>query len=154
MVPDKKELFKEAIKLELNVSKLYGLFSDIFEDDRKFWLQLSIEEVNHATLLITASKEYSNINLELDELLYSNFEELRKTNVELEQLKTEYAINPPDKKTAYNTALNIEQSNQEKQFSIFMEKFPPKSKAMKLFQSLNGDNKNHIERIKNLIKKS
>ena len=153
MDPDQKELFKEAIQIELNVSKLYRLYSELFEDDRKFWLKLSIEEMNHATLLKSGMEEFIDINLFPDELVYNNLNELKQVNYVIKQLKDEYFTNPPDKKKAYDIALSIEESNQEKQFSIFM-KIPPKSKAIKLFQSLNGDNTNHIERINNLIKKS
>ena len=152
MDPHQIELFKEAIQLELNVSKLFSLYSELFEDDRKFWLQFSSEEKNHATLLQTGLDDFLDTDLFPIELFYSDIEELRQVNNVLIQLKDEYSTNPPDKRTAYDMALSIEESNQEKQFNIFISKSPPESKAMKLFQTLNGDNKNHIERIKELIK--
>jgi rubrerythrin len=153
MESDQKELFKEAMQVELNVSKLYRLYSEIFKEDSNFWQQLSIEEMNHATLIKTGIEEFLDNNLFPEELVFTNLNELKQINYVIKQLKEEYSKNPPDKNVAYDIALNIEQSNQEKQFSMFIEKTPPESKAMKLFQSLNGDNKNHIQRIRNLIKK-
>ena len=153
MEPDQIELFKEAIQVELNLSKLYCLYSEIYKDDGNFWLQLSTEEMNHATLLKTGMDEFSDMNLFPDELYHEDLDELKQVNYVLKQMKEAYSQNPIDKKIAYNIALNLEESNQEKQYNIFMNKIPPESKAMKLFQSLNGDNKNHIERIKNLINK-
>jgi rubrerythrin len=154
MEPVQIGLFKEAIELELNVSGLYRVYSEIFEDDSKFWLQFSNEEKNHAILLQTALDQYLNTNLFPIELFYSDIEELRQVNNVLKQLKEEYSGNPPDKKTAYAMALSIEESNQEKQFNLFIDKTPPGSKALKLFQSLNDDNKNHVERIKSLVNKT
>ena len=37
-------LIEESIKIESNVSELYGLFYQIFEEDKDFWWQLKIEE--------------------------------------------------------------------------------------------------------------
>ena len=45
------QLLEESIKLELNVSKLYGIFSSAFPEDADFWKKLSLEEENHAVLI-------------------------------------------------------------------------------------------------------
>ena len=48
---EKKELLEEAIQLESNVSGLYRLYSEQFEEDSEFWKQMAKEEVEHAALL-------------------------------------------------------------------------------------------------------
>ena len=147
------QLFQAAIQVELTVSKIYQLFSTIFKQDQKFWLQLANEEKNHATLLRYGLEEYRNIDLFPQELLYSDIDQIIEFNKNLEKYLIEYSRNLPDQKTAYHFALQIEFSNKEKQYGIFMEKTPPESKLIRLFQMLNGENKDHIKRIKQIIEK-
>ncbi len=153
MEPKQKELFNEAIRIELNIYKIYSLFSLLFNQDKEFWLQLSKEEMNHATLLRIGMEEYWDLDLFPKDLLYPYLERLKEFNYELEKYLDQYANHRPNRETAYKMALNLELANQEKQFNTFMEKIPPESKVMKLFQTLNGENKDHIQRIKNLIEK-
>ena len=118
------QLFQRAIQVELTVSKIYNLFSTIFKQDRKFWQKLAKEEKNHAILLRSGLLEYWDINLFPQELLYSDINQLIAFNKDLEKYLSEYSIHHPDQKTAYHFALQIELSNQEKQYSYTLPGFP------------------------------
>ena len=40
------EIFKEYFLMEKYISKLYILYSEIFKEDKEFWIKLSLEEEN------------------------------------------------------------------------------------------------------------
>ncbi|MCF8368145.1 MAG: hypothetical protein K9G76_03825 [Bacteroidales bacterium] len=46
-----EKLFKNAILLELKMAHLYLLFKEMFKEDVEFWWKLSLEEINHASLI-------------------------------------------------------------------------------------------------------
>ena len=46
-----KQIIDESVQLELNVTKLYKIFNQAFQEDANFWWTLSEEEENHANLI-------------------------------------------------------------------------------------------------------
>lgn len=83
-------LVNEAIALELNASRLYALFQDLFPDDGEFWQALSIEEENHANLLRNGRRLFLPEGRFPRELLPESLEPLVEKNRELESLFDRY----------------------------------------------------------------
>ncbi len=48
-----KQFIDMTIQLELNMSELYQFFYVKFPEDAQFWWSLSVEEINHASLIRT-----------------------------------------------------------------------------------------------------
>ena len=146
------QLIHESIQLELNVAELYKIFNQAFKKDAVFWFELFIEEENHASLF----KDMEKIDiLPIEffmEILSPLLEELKEKNKNIASFIAEYKLNPPSRETAFNVALEIEQSAGEIHFQKFMEK-ESKSPIVQLFQRLNEDDKNHIARLRNYMEK-
>ncbi len=141
------QLIDESIKLELNVADIYMIFYNTFPEDSGFWLELVLEERNHADLIKSGRGTFLLPLQFPSELLASSVQMLYKTNKKLVSLLKEYKEKPPSRKSAFNIALNIEKSAGELHFQLAMEKSPTSS-IMKIFQELNKDNKDHINRIR------
>ena len=145
------QLAHEAIQLELNVAKLYIIFRDICPDDSEFWWQLVIEENNHAALLRSGVEFFMDAGLFPAEILPPFISDLQKANGKLVSLLEQYDKNPPTREGAFNVALETERSAGEIHFQGIMKKSTD-SRTLKLFQTLNKDDKNHAERIQAYMK--
>lgn len=144
-------LLDESIEIELNVSKLYLLYSKIFSEDKDFWWKIALEEQNHAALL-KSGKEYLEFGIFPEETVYHDLKKLVESNSEIKGLIENYERRPPLMDEAYRAALRLEESASEIYFQKIMEK-DSDSKVIKIFQGLNSMNKNHAERIKSLMLK-
>ena len=144
---DVLKYFAEAIKLELNVAELYLLFSQTFPEDRQFWWKLSWEENNHASL-IESEKMFYKVNAFPDELFSVDIEELVKINDSFILIMEHFKSNPI-KETAFKIALELENSAIELHYQMLAES-TTNSRAINLFKELNGLDKDHAKRIKEL----
>ncbi len=77
------EIIDTAVKLELNVSKLYALFSRAFEEDKDFWQKLSEEEEGHALLLKSAKNAFASSEYFPPEILAQDVNEMIHHNLQL-----------------------------------------------------------------------
>lgn len=139
------EYIDEAIKLELNVSNLYQLFSYAFEEDKDFWWQLVIEEKNHASLL-RSGLTFLEHDVFPDELIPDNIELLQSSNLKVEGFIESF--NPKwTRIEALNAAIDLENSAGELHFQNFMrsKKF---SEIGTIFKNLNGLDIDHSRRIR------
>ncbi len=145
---DKKlsQLIDESIKLELNVSEIYMFFCNTFPEDSEFWQKLVLEEKNHADLIKSGKDRFLLPGQFPCELLVSSVQTLCKTNNKLISLLKKYNEKPPSRESAFNIALNIEQSAGELHFQLAIEK-PPNSRIMEVLQVLNNGCKDHANRI-------
>lgn len=141
-----KQLFDEAILLEMNAAQLYDIFRWEFPEDAFFWAKLSIEERNHAALLEAGRDHFSPLDCFPRDLLVPSVDEFIEVNEKISRLIQQYNENPPSREEAFNCALLLEKSNGELHFQQFManKKGDPLDS---LFQKLNMDNKDHAERI-------
>jgi hypothetical protein len=143
-------LFNEAIRVERNIASFYSLIATHFKDDQLFWQMLSEEEKHHAKIL------ESGLELLLEQSLFPNaiqdldIKELKATNDTLEEKIAECKEKAPDKKEAYSYALELEQASLE---FFFQQTASGKSdeKAIKIFDNLVGFDKDHAQRIQDLI---
>ena len=140
-----EELIDICIKLELNVSKLYRLFSRTFDEDRDFWHKLS-EEEGHALLLKGAKNALASSKYFPTAMLPKDVDELIHHNLQLERTVYRFKTNPPSRELALQTAYKLELSVGEIHYQKAMSQANP-SGFLKIFQELNADDKDHAERI-------
>jgi hypothetical protein len=134
----------EAVKIELNMSRLYSIFSEYIDEDRAFWNRLETEERNHAALLKTA-KEFVNFNKFPNNLVPENLEALVESNRLILETIDQF-IGNPGREMAFSLAIELEKSAGEVHFQHFMEE-KPNDKVAEIFQQLNRSDKDHAERI-------
>jgi len=143
------EIINESIDLEKNVAELYRLFHELFPVDRDFWWTLYNEELNHASIL-KVCLDFIRTGLGCEDMIYPDIHELKYLNSELVRKRREYAETPPDKKTAYRYAIHIESMAYEMHYNDVMNNEYP-SEVVEVFKKLNGDDKDHAERIQKLL---
>jgi len=145
------QLIDEAFKLELNVAALYMSFHHTFPEDSSFWWNLALEEKNHAALLKTGMQHFMQHGLFPYQIVNTTVEALVQANNELERLLEKQKETPLSRESAFNLAIKLEESAGEIHFQYAMEK-EPDSLAMKLFASLNKDDKDHVRRIREYMR--
>ena len=143
-------LFNEAIRVERNIAAFYALCATHFKDDQLFWQMLSEEEEHHAKILESGLELLLEQNLFPDAILDLDIKELKETNSMLEEKIAESKERMPDKKDAYTYALELEQASLEFFFQQTVSDKADK-KATKIFDNLVGFDKDHAQRIQDLI---
>ncbi len=142
---------KESVEMELNVGDVYQLFSVKFLEDYDFWWKISIEEMNHAAVIETINDDFiTGIILPTDSI-EKQVEGLRQMNLIVKERIDQYKLNPPTRLEAFKYGFELENSIGELHFELFMTE-EPNSPLYKIFQKLNGDDKNHAIRIDNYMK--
>ena len=141
------ELLDVSIAHELNISKLYTLFQELFEEDEDFWWQLSMEEQSHAALLRNEKTILNPSGTLPENLLATDLEALKVSNANLESLIDALTLNPPSREEAFMTAYDLEQSIGELHYQEFMNR-KSCSLSDELFKQLNQEDKDHADRIK------
>lgn len=145
------ELMNESIKLEFHLADLYLIFSKALPGDCAFWYQLHMEEINHASIIQSAREAWLSGRNPPLEILCPNVEELIELNKKVASLLEQYRENHPSRETAFNLALDLEESPGEAHLQNAMDQ-PPSSPLMELFQMLNGDGKKHASRIRTYMR--
>lgn len=140
-------LINEAIVLELNVSRLYAFFGELFPEDEEFWQVLSIEEEKHALLLKAGRAHFVPQNMFPREILPESVLPLIEQNRELGRIMRDYEISPPSRQEAFKLAIALEESVGEIHYQRAMAE-SARTSAMKVFQSLNKDDRDHADRIR------
>ncbi len=143
-------LFNEAIRVERNIASFYTLCATHFKEDQLFWQMLSEEEEHHAKILESGLELLLEQNLFPDSILGLDIEELKATNNKLEEKIAECKEKMPGKKEAYTYALELEQASLEFFFQQTASK-KADEKALKIFDNLVGFDKDHAQRIQDLI---
>lgn len=144
------ELLDLSIAHEINISRLYTLFHELFEEDEDFWWQLSIEERSHAALLRNEKNIRTPLKALPENLLSSDLEALKSSNTKIESLIDDYTGNPPTREEALQTAYDLEQSVGEIHYQEFMNS-KSCSLSDELFKQLNLEDKDHADRIKSYM---
>jgi len=146
--PNLRRLIEEAIKLELNMAKIYLSFSRRFAGDANFWGQIATEEGNHAALLKIGEQYFLDDGIFPSELVDTSLESLMSANSELECILGQEGGTPPSRAFAFNFALRFEESAGEIHFQHAMQNAEHPSEAIKILQSLNEADKDHANRIR------
>ena len=150
---DKKlsRILDETIRLELNVADLYLSFGQAFAEDKDFWLQLAVEEKNHAALLRSGKLESLDKEQFPAKALTTNLDALIKVNKEIKALVKEHKRKPPSRASAFEIAIKVEESTGEIDFSCFMAQ-QADSLALKLFTRVNSEDKDHARRLRTYMR--
>ena len=141
-----RQIVDESIMLELNVAELYKIFNQAFPEDAVFWWKLFEEEENHATLIRKAGAIEIQHDGILTKMLPLTLQEIKEANKEIVSFIVEYESNPPSRETAFNVALEIENSAGEVYFQRFINK-KTDNILIQLFQKLNNEDKDHVARL-------
>jgi len=139
------DYLEEGVKNELNVSELYATFYYLCPEDYQFWWDLSMEEVNHASLL-KSGIEFCKVGYFPIEISDNDIEEIIELNDRLPNIIEEFKNNPSRKK-AFEIAIELENSVGEIHYQKLMDSSND-DKLSKIFKKLNKDDKNHEERIR------
>lgn len=138
-------ILDEAINIESNVADLYMDFYKRFPEDREFWRKLSIEEINHASLLETGKDIFLPLKKFPMEMLPPSLEMLFESNKKILSAIPQHN-QLISRESAFRIALEIEQCAGEVHFQEAMEKSPC-SKVLKIIQGINKEEKDHAKRI-------
>ncbi len=143
-------LFNEAMRVERNIASFYSLCATHFKDDQVFWQTLSEEEEHHARILESGLELLLEENLFPDTILDLDIKDLKVTNDKLEEGIAQFREKAFNKKKAYTYALELEQASLE---FFFQQATSNKSeeKALEIFDNLVGFDKDHAQRIQDLI---
>jgi len=141
---------KESIDLELNIGELYQLFSVKFPEDYDFWWKMSIEEMNHAALIESINDLFWKDIMPFDSI-EEQVKKLHEKNLTVLNLIVQIKLVPTTRLEAFNYGSELENSIGESHFELFMISVPD-SPVVKIFQKLNGEDKNHALRIENYMK--
>lgn len=113
-----RRLIEAMVHIKLNIAEIYGIFSSAVPEDCMFWSELAREKINQVALLKSSK----------DTLLSStgfpnfpdDFQTLIDTKNLLFSLIANYSIEPPNRITAFETALIIEKSAIERSSHNYM----------------------------------
>ncbi len=148
-------MIEESIRIELQVSELYLLFFNCFPLDKGFWWKIALEEKNHAALIRSLGEFPEQLEEFQESLFSSSMIELEKTNSMLRSLIEKFEAEPPDRETAFNTALEIEESAGELHYQGFIEDEKDSDmKIVQIFRKLNREDKDHSVRIRSYMQKN
>ncbi len=140
-----QQILDESINFELDAYNMYHLFSETFENDSEFWKTLAEEELNHTSVLRKIKQFYQGDSKIIDIISIKDINFIKQTRRHLKKLFTKFKENPTQK-MACKIGLEIEKSFVEKNYQKFMSKVTDDG-ILHLFQSLNGDEKDHFKRI-------
>ena len=143
-------IIEESINYELATYSTYTLFSETFRDDSEFWENLAEEELNHVSVLRKSlSFHQGNIKI-LDSFSVKDIDTVKECRKNIKLLVDQFKKNPT-RKMSRNIAIEIESAAVEQNYQKFMSKVTDDS-VLNLFQTLNGEEKNHLKRIKKYFK--
>lgn len=148
-----RQLIEESIRLELNVAEVYLGFHHRFHEDADFWWQLVIEEKRHAALLRNGMQHFLDTRIFPGELACASLESLVNVNHELERILKQEKEAPMPREAAFNLAIKLEQSAGEIHFQHAMQETESPSEAIHLFSGLNGDDRDHTDKIRNYMRR-
>jgi len=136
----------EAVNLELNVSRLYFRFYELFPEDADFWWKLTLEEKNHAALLENLKHVIRLVGNPPGELMALRSDDIKNAN---SRVQTELdKINPDiSRSDAFSIAIMIEESAGEIHYQAFIDD-DDLPKEYRVFQKLNMDDKDHAESMR------
>jgi len=140
-----QQVLNEAIDYELDTYHLYNLFSESLDADSKFWESIAEEELNHVSALRKVQSFLQGEIKVKDKVIIGDVESIKRARVKLYQLEKKFKENPTPE-LAFSIGKEIEESVVEKTYQKFSRMVTDDS-IISLFQSLTGEEKNHLQRI-------
>jgi ferritin len=146
-----RAFLEESILLELNMSDLYRILSIKLPSDSEFLWNLSQEEVNHASMIRTINDVFLPEKILPQDSIIDQIESIRKSNKLIIQTIAQFRENTPSREEAFSFVYNLEKSAGEIHYQKMMST-KAETIVEKVFQKLNGEDKNHAGRIANYMK--
>ena len=146
-------ILDEASNLEILMADIYTLFEESFPEDSKFWHQLAHEEKNHAALLRSVRNSNTMSSQFVAYLPDNLLQENIRTNEWATAIFSKFSQDKPDRKTALNTAIEIEKTAEEVHYQNIMTN-KGDSWFIKVFQELNEYDRDHLKRVVKYMKKN
>ena len=138
-------LLEESVQYEMDAYDIYSVFMSTLQKDADFWEKLANEELDHAGLL----KKYLSFSLKENEvsdiISVEDVGVIKDARIKIRQYLKEFRNNPSPY-TAYDIAIDIENSIVENSYQKFMDSIPD-TELKQIFHLLNGMEKDHINRI-------
>jgi hypothetical protein len=133
-----------SVEIEIALSKLYRMFSEIHREDAQFWWKLAMEEGNHAAVLRTGEKLPASMFPE--ELLAGSKEKLSEVRRKVEERLAEWEEQPASRAAAFRQALEFESGAGELHYQLYMKSGIPEELAG-IYRELNAGDLDHARRI-------
>jgi rubrerythrin len=149
------EVLDKIVELELLVSDIYMVFSNLFKEDEALWWKLSLEEKGHASIARSGKEVFAPKDVFPKQLTDLPLEELEETFKE-KKLLLEYIKENKSNLTRAETfeiGIKIERHDVEELYQKIMDKFP-ENKGEKIFQTLNKDCADHAKRLEDYVKEN
>lgn len=140
------EAIELSICIEYNISAIYTFFHEYFPEDSEFWSKLALEEKNHATLFESSIDILKSSNQFPQDLIVHDIKTLEKDNKKTLDLVYQYKSLPPSREQAFNTALELENTETEQQYQEFMIS-QSGNQIEHIFREINQADKDHAARI-------
>lgn len=131
------------------ISRLYKVFANRFTDDRDFWLELSIEEIEHANWLHKLTERACAGEANLKAHMFKK-PALENSINYIEGLIKNHELKIISKTNALSVAVDLEKSLLESRyFQVFESDFP---ETIETLHALERSTKEHLERVTQLLK--
>jgi len=141
-----RRLIDAMVHIKLNIAEIYGIFSSAVPEDCMFWSELAREKINHVALLKSGKDTLMSSAGFRPKGFPDNIQPLIDTKNLLFSLIANYAIEPPDRATAFETALMIEKSSIERYSQNYMRTVSH-SGRMVLFDYPSENSTNTLNRL-------
>jgi len=142
----------ELVELELNVSKLYKMFSKKYIEDYNLWWELSEEEERHASILEIA-KNFLLVKKFSHDILPKEMEDIKNLNLNFQKITDDFYENGT-RRNAFDLALNLENSTGEVHYQLMMTNNDKINTMIDIFKKLNKEDINHAIRIQQYMKEN
>ena len=140
----------EASSLEERFADIYKFFGKLFVEDKDFWNQLSNEELKHEAILRSIQNTIALSGDFTSGLSNNLLQDVIKTKEWVSSLLVNFSKNPPDRKTAFEAATQIEKTASEVHYQGVMCQ-EADSWFIQTLQKLNEFDLDHLVRIERYI---
>lgn len=146
-----RRFYEEAIQLELNIAHLYKMFASIHEQDRHFWLEMSQEEMNHASMIRMLEKQFIEGAINL--INHPNVVKLADVNSRIVSYVANMELDGVGRKEAFDIAIQLEHQVYEIQFRDIVTSISVPG-IKDLFSVLSEKDKEHKDRLIKYVKEN
>ena len=144
------EVLEQSIALEEGIRDLYHLFANSYPEERTYWLRLAKDEQHHADIL-EGLRPWVAMGTDVDQFLLPDIQELKEKNLAIKHAITMAGEEHPTRAIAFNLAHKIELTASELHYQKIITQTTD-NKLLASMQELCGADKDHLKRIKKMMK--
>lgn len=142
-----KIIAERMMNIEIKVSILYRIFSEVFSEEREFWIELSNEEIEHKGFIEKHLNEIEMLKMDEIGMLET---ELTETEEFIDAVIKKYSIGNHDKLEAYEDAFKIESTALERHIS--RQQHGESANDGECFNGLQLRDVEHLSKIMKIMK--